>query len=397
VRFVRVLYSILVLGSGALLLWLEPGPSGFVLLAAGLLVLLASFLLEARIRRSAAAAREMLSGGFGLLLGLLIGMVALAAVDELPLVEFVSTNQTYVASVVSLLFLLMLGFVGLAVGQAVARDFRLPQRRRDDPPIGRTSFLIGQRGLIDGRVLRLAQSPLLAGEIVIPRYVVDSLQTMAASRSPLDHFRGERGLENLRTLQQIPNRSVRIREIDILKGEVQGLLDFAQGTDTRILTQDETLLAEAARRGIPTIDLNQLADLLKPEVVQGDELVVKLVKPGKEREQAVGYMEDGNMVVVENAREDVGKTVRITVTGIHQTRAGTLIFGNKKEVAADGARLSAARAEPPRQDVPGPSFPSSEYVPEGVRPKPQHPTLPHPEGLPQESWRSEPHRRETGD
>jgi uncharacterized protein YacL len=332
VLFVRVLYTLLVLGSGALLLRLEPGPSGFVLIGAGALVLLASFLIEARIRRSSIAAREMLTGGTGLLLGLLIGMVTLAAVHELPLVAFFSTHQVYVASVASLLFLCMLGYLGLVAGQVVARGLGAGSRQREEDG-SRTRFLLEERALVDGRAVRLAQSPLLAGEIVVPRHVVDALQTMAASKNPLEHVRGERGLENLRALQQIPQRPVRIRELDTLRGETSGILDFAQGSDTRIVTQNPELLEEAARRGIQTIDLAQLADLLKPEVVQGDELVVKLVKPGKERDQAVGYMEDGNMVVVENAREDVNRTIRVVVTGIHQTRAGTLIFGSKKETS----------------------------------------------------------------
>lgn len=337
--FLRVLYALLVLGSGALLLTLEPGPSGIVLLTVGLLVLLASFVLEVRLRRNFAAARETLIGGVGLLLGLLIGMVTLTAVDELPLVAFLSSRQAYVASAVSLIFLCMLGFVGLVAGQVVARDLNLQPHPEGGRAL-RTRYLLGDKGLVDGRAVRLAQSPLLAGEIVIPRYVVDSLHSMAASKNPLEHSRGERGLENLRALEQIPGRTVQIREIDILHGEVNGILQFAQRQDTRIITQNGELLEEAARRGIATIDLNQLADLLKPEVIQGDELVVKLVKPGKEREQAVGYMDDGNMVVVENAREDVGKIIRVVVTGIHQTRAGTLIFGNKKELPGSGAAAS---------------------------------------------------------
>jgi uncharacterized protein YacL len=356
-HFVRILYVLLVLGSGAVLLFLQPFPHGIVLLVAGLLVLVASFLLEMRLRRSSLAARQTLAGGAGLLLGLLIGMATLAAIDELPLIALFKQNQAYVASAVWLLFLCMLGYVGLVAGQVVARD--VASRPASDEELApRTRFLLGEKALVDGRVVRLAQSPLLAGEIVVPRYVVDALQSMAASKSSLEHFRGERGLDNLRALQQIPNRPVRIREIDIARGEVEGLMEFAKRHDTRLLSQNAELLAEAASRGIPTVDLNGLADLLKPEIVQGSELVVKLVKPGKERDQAVGYLEDGNMVVVENGRDDLGRTVRIVVTGIHQTRAGTLIFGTRREGSAEG------RARP---EAPPPTRPTSAPVP-GPRP-----------------------------
>lgn len=340
--FIRMLYVLLVLGSGAVLLQVDPGPAGFLLVGVGLLVIVATFVLEVRLRRSSVAAGETLTGGIGLLLGLLIGMVALAALDELPLIAFFSTRQAYVASVAALLFLCMLGYIGLVAGRSAVQDLirRLGAEESGAPP---ARFLLGERGLVDGRIVRLAQSALLAGEIVVPRYAVDALQTMAASRNPLEHFRGVRGLENLRALQQIPDRPVRIREIDVMHGELNGILEFAEGSDTRIISEDDELLAEAARRGIPTVNLNQLAELLKPEVIQGDELVVKLVKPGKEREQAVGYLDDGNMVVVENAREDVGRTVRVVVTGIHQTRAGTLIFGTKK---GDSAEASSGIREP---------------------------------------------------
>ncbi len=356
-RFVRLLYVLLVLGSGAVLLFLEPLPHGLLLLVSGLLVLLASFLLEVRLRRSSAAARQTLAGGAGLLLGILIGMATLAAIDELPLIVLFTRNQAYVASAVWLLFLCMLGYVGLVAGQVVAHDL-LTRPPSDEDFARRTCYLLGEKALVDGRVVRLAQSPLLAGEIVVPRYVVDALQSMAAAKNPLEHFRGERGLENLQALQQIPDRPVRIREIDVARGEIEGLLEFAQRQGTRILSQNAELLAEAARRGIPTLDLNGLADLLKPEIVQGSELVVKLVKPGKERDQAVGYLEDGNMVVVENGREDLGRTVRIVVTGVHQTRAGTLIFGTRKEGSGGtgpARHESWSRAPTPAEHPPGAS------------------------------------------
>lgn len=330
-RFIRVLYTLLVLGAGLALMTDGWDPAALAIVLAGLLVLLASFVLEARLHRSADTARQILLAMAGLFLGLLVGVVMLFALEGLLAAEFVSAPRPYLHAAY-LMYLAMLGYLGLAAGQVVGGE-RWGGGRAESGAAP-TQFLLGERALVDGRAVRLAQSPLLAGEIVVPRYVVDGLQTQAASRNPVEHVRGERGLENLRALQQVPDRPVRIREIDVSAGEREGLLAFARDGDVRIVTQDADLLEEARRRGLPAVDLAQVADLLKPDVLQGDELVVKLVKPGKEREQAVGYLEDGNMVVVENAREDVGRVVRVQVTGIHQTRAGTLIFAVRRESSA---------------------------------------------------------------
>ena len=185
--------------------------------------------------------------------------------------------------------------------------------------------------MIDGRIVKLAESPLLSGEIIVPRFVVDQLNQLAASTIPMDRFRGERGLDSLRRLQQNRMRAVYIREIDLLHGEIEGVLDYAVQHDARVVTHNPEMIREAGRRGIPIVNLNDIAAMLEPEILSGDELVVKLVKPGKEKEQAVGYLENGNMVVVEDARADIGRTLRVAVTGIHQTRAGTLIFARKRE------------------------------------------------------------------
>ncbi|MFN2384050.1 MAG: hypothetical protein ABR559_07275 [Gemmatimonadota bacterium] len=189
---------------------------------------------------------------------------------------------------------------------------------------------MGEKSLIDGRIIKLAESPLLTGEIIVPRFVVDQLNQLAAAHVAMDRFRGERGLDSLRRLQQNRARAVFIREIDLLHGEIEGVLDYAVQHDARIVTQNPEMIKEASRRGIPIVNLNDIAAMLVPEVLSGDEIVVRLVKTGKEKEQAVGYLENGNMVVVENGRADIGRTVRVAVSGIHQTRASTLIFAKKR-------------------------------------------------------------------
>jgi uncharacterized protein YacL len=161
----------------------------------------------------------------------------------------------------------------------------------------------------------------------------------------MDRFRGERGLDSLRRLQQNRMRAVYIREIDLLHGEIEGVLDYAVQHDARVVTHNPEMIREASRRGIPIVNLNDIATMLEPEILSGDELVVRLVKQGKEKEQAVGYLENGNMVVVEDSRADIGRTVRVAVTGIHQTRAGTLIFARKRDALGEGT-LTMVEGEP---------------------------------------------------
>jgi uncharacterized protein YacL len=226
--------------------------------------------------------------------------------------------------------------LGAVVGRAVTHDLTL--FRQPEANGGRGArFLVGEKSLIDGRIVRLAESPLLSGEIIVPRFVVDQLNEMTASHVPLERFRGDRGLESLKRLQQNRQRPVYIRELDLLHGEIEGVLDYAVQHDARIVTHNPALIKEAARRAIPIVNLDDIARMLEPEILSGDELVVRLVKPGKEKDQAVGYLENGNMVVVEDARDDIGRTVRVAVTGLHQTRAGTLIFAKLRGEGSTGS------------------------------------------------------------
>jgi uncharacterized protein YacL len=292
-----------------------------------------TLLLEARIRQG--DPRQVLAAGVGLLLGFVLAAVLLAVLGRLPLTAELLGSGTLVSTFGVALIVLLLGYLGAAVARAVTYDlvlFRQPEQESG----ARARFLVGEKSLIDGRIVKLAESPLLSGEIIVPRFVVDQLNQLAASNIPMDRFRGERGLESLRRLQQNRMRAVYIREIDLLHGEIEGVLDYAVQHDARVVTHNPEMIREANRRGIPIVNLNDIAAMLEPEILSGDELVVKLVKQGKEKEQAVGYLENGNMVVVEDSRADIGRTVRVAVTGIHQTRAGTLIFARKRDALGEG-------------------------------------------------------------
>jgi uncharacterized protein YacL len=332
-RYLRVVFAILILWAGVVAALLEPDWVTYTILGTGGAVLLLTLLLEARIRQS--DARQVLTAGIGLVLGLSLAALVLAIASGMPLVAGYVGGGARIATFATSLFVLVCGYLGAVVGRAVTHDLTLFRQPEADGGRG-TRFLVGEKSLIDGRIVRLAESPLLSGEIIVPRFVVDQLNEMAASHVPLERFRGERGLESLKRLQQNRLRPIYIRELDLLHGEIEGVLDYAVQHDARIVTHNPALIKEAARRGIPIVNLDDIARMLEPEILSGDELVVRLVKPGKEKEQAVGYLENGNMVVVEDARDDIGRTVRVAVTGLHQTRAGTLIFAKKRGEAGHG-------------------------------------------------------------
>ena len=337
-NYLRVMVGLLIVWAGTLAVLYEPAQTTYLVIGAGAGLLVLTLLLETRIRQG--DPRQVVTAGVGLLLGVVFALMVLAVLRGLPLTGELIASGTLASTFGIAVIVLLLGYLGAATARAVTYDlvlFRQPEQESGT----RARFLVGEKSLIDGRIVKLAESPLMSGEIIVPRFVVDQLNQLAASNTPMDRFRGERGNESLRRLQQNRMRAVYIREIDLLHGEIEGVLDYAVQHDARVVTHNPEMIREANRRGIPIVNLNDIATMLEPEILSGDELVVKLVKQGKEKEQAVGYLENGNMVVVEDSRADIGRTVRVAVTGIHQTRAGTLIFARKRDAPENGSSTPA--------------------------------------------------------
>lgn len=324
-NYLRVIFGLIVVGIGALTVVYEPDWVTYAVVGGGAAVVVMTLLLEGRIRQG--DPRQVMAGGIGLLVGLMVAWLVVALASSLPFVGEVQ-GGAFLPVFAMVLFFAVLAYIGATTGRSLTYDltlFRQPEKEE----LAKARFLVGEKSLIDGRIVKLAESPLLTGEIIVPRFVVDQLNQLAASHVAIERFRGERGLDSLRRLQQNRLRPVYIREIDLLHGEIEGVLDYAVAHDARIVTHNPEMIREANRRAIPIVNLNEVSEMLEPEVLSGDELVVRLVKQGKEQDQGVGYLDNGNMVVVEDAREDIGRTVRVQVTGIHQTRAGTLIFAKK--------------------------------------------------------------------
>lgn len=182
--------------------------------------------------------------------------------------------------------------------------------------------------LIDGRIARVCESGFLSAALVIPRFVLDELRLVADSNDPAKQARGRRGLEVLNELRKIKNLDIRITESAVTKREdVDAKLVFlAQSMRAKLLTTDYNLAKMAEFHGVPWLNLNALAKSLHPELMIGERIEVDLVKPGKEDTQAVGFYEDGSMIVVNGARAHIGRRVQVEVMSVLPTAGGKMIF-----------------------------------------------------------------------
>jgi len=198
--------------------------------------------------------------------------------------------------------------------------------------------------LIDGRIADICEAQFLDGVLLVPQFMLRELQMVADSSDPLKRQRGRRGLEVLQRMQKLPGLEVRVVEDDVSreKDVDQKLLELAKRMGAKLVTNDFNLNKVAGVRGIPVLNVNQLANALKPAVLPGEPMRVFILREGKEANQGVAYLDDGTMVVVDGARRFLTKTVDMIVTSVHQTPAGKMIFGRIEERPAQTP--TAARA-----------------------------------------------------
>jgi uncharacterized protein YacL len=189
--------------------------------------------------------------------------------------------------------------------------------------------------IIDGRIADLCATGFLSRSLIVPRFVLGELQTLADSRDPLKRERGRRGLDILNQLQQSRDVELTIHEAgaDHDMDTDARLVRVAKLLQARLLTNDSALGQVARLQQVPVLNLSDLARALRPNVVAGDELQLSLVKEGRDAHQAVGYLPDGTMIVVNQARPHLGSTKTVVVSSALQTAAGRLIFAELKEPA----------------------------------------------------------------
>jgi uncharacterized protein YacL len=214
---------------------------------------------------------------------------------------------------------------------------------------GSRPVLLDTSVLIDGRITDIASTGILEAQLVVPRFVLHELQTIADSADKLKRARGRRGLDILQKLRE--NSRTEVIQYETAGPEIpdasvdERLLELAKQLNSRILTTDFNLNKVAQLRGVDVININDLANAMKPVVLPGERMNVRLLKPGEQPDQGIGYLEDGTMVVVEQGRQYLNEEVEFTVTSALQTSAGRMIFGRMSDGTNGGPRRHRARGD----------------------------------------------------
>ncbi|MGH9775735.1 MAG: PIN/TRAM domain-containing protein [Candidatus Acidiferrales bacterium] len=297
---------------------------------AGFIFAVAVILFEIRLRR--ASLRRLIGAAVGSILGILGAYLTTMVLSHTIMPE--STR-----SFVGLLVFLLMTYVGLVIGASKGDMLNLSALGGlfgSERSSKRIFKVLDTSVIIDGRVADIAEAQFVDGTLVIPQFVLRELQMVADSADPLKRQRGRRGLEVLQRLQKMPHLEVQIAEDDFANvADVDmKLIEMAKRYDAKIITNDYNLNKVATLQGIEILNVNQLANALKPVVLPGELMRVFILREGKEYNQGVAYLDDGTMVVVDAARKMINKTVDITVTSVHQTTAGKMIFGRYEDRAA---------------------------------------------------------------
>ena len=276
---------------------------------------------------------EFVAAVLGLLIGLLMGLLLGA-----PLAGLAQPWGTWLPLGVSLLF--GLGMLGLTV--AKRKDLlmaaeavglvRPPSREAAGPARGEPRIVVDTSAIIDGRIAEIVESGFIYGTLVVPRFVLDELQHIADSSDTLRRNRGRRGLEILNRMQKEPGTPVEIVE-DAVPEVVEvdaKLVALALSRSRVILTNDFNLNRVAELQGVRVMNINSLANAVKPAVLPGEELHVRVIQEGKEAGQGVGFLEDGTMIVIEGGARHIDRELDVSVTRVLQTVAGRMIFAQPR-------------------------------------------------------------------
>ena len=307
----------------------------FSAIAGGGVAALATFVA---LRLSRAEPPVLLTGSLGTLAGTGFGLLTVYILRDTAFV------QGEYGQFIRMAPPLLGAYIGLLVGIAKSASLHtgLLVEPRQQPKAGQGKVL-DSSVLIDGRIADVAEAGFAEGHLIVPRFVLHELQMVADSADSARRNRGRRGLDVVQRLQKMPGIQLEVsaqdfpgvREVDLK------LIEFARLTGSKLVTNDFNLNKLAQVQGLTVLNINELANAVKPVVLPGETMRVFILKEGKEHNQGVAYLDDGTMVVVDNARRMISKTIDVTVTSVLQTTAGKMIFGRWDERQANEVRVVA--------------------------------------------------------
>lgn len=291
--------------------------------AVGAVTSAAIIVFEVRLRKT--SLKQLIGAAIGSIMG-----IGGAAMIGIMLVETTIDPQT--KSFLQIGLFLFMGYVGLVMGAnkgdllnlSALGGFFAGERRS-----GKNYKILDTSVIIDGRVADVCETGFIDGILLIPQFVLRELQQVADSADSLKRNRGRRGLDILQRVQKMAGIEVQILEKDFpqIREVDLKLIELAKELEAKIVTNDFNLNKIAQLQDVPVLNINELANSLKPVVLPGEVMKVFILKEGKEYNQGVAYLDDGTMVVVDNARKMIGKTIDTSVTSVLQTTAGKMIFG----------------------------------------------------------------------
>ncbi len=270
-------------------------------------------------------------------IGLIIGLI-IAFLLSVPLNNF---GIPYFGVVFSVILYGIFGYLGLTIPHRKKEDIYSAVGNVKRGPKEKVKFnskscpkILDTSVIIDGRISDICKTGFIEGPLVIPEFVLEELQHIADSSDSLKRNRGRRGLDILKKIQQELDVEVIIsdKKFDDVKEVDSKLLKLTQLLKGRIITNDYNLNKVAEVQGIPVLNINELANAVKPVVLPGEEMVVQVVRDGKELGQGLAYLDDGTMIVVESGRKFIGETIDVVVTSVLQTSAGRMIFAKPKSM-----------------------------------------------------------------
>ncbi len=279
--------------------------------------------------------KQLIGAAIGLLSGALCGLLFLAGFHDRSS-----------SGLLTILIPMITAYTGAAIGLVKSESWQWKGQAPDKASSAAIPKVLDTSVIIDGRIADIAESGFLEGGFLIPQFVLRELQMVADSADSARRNRGRRGLDIVQRLQKMPRVTVELisddpqnaHEVDLK------LLEVAKIRGARVVTNDFNLNKVAQVHGVEVLNINELANALKPVVLPGESMRVFILKEGKEYNQGVAYLDDGTMVVVDNARRHISKTIDIAVTSVLQTTAGKMIFGKYDERHGDRAAAASTSA-----------------------------------------------------